>query len=231
MPTSDNGWSVTTRQSDLVNVYPRGTRVPFRVRRGTEIVWQPLLDALQRIEPVQEAGWDGGYAYRKTRGSDTSWSTHSSGTGGDWNASQHPRGKRGTWSPAQRAAIRAFLKTPAGRAFKWGADFSTIPDEMHFQLRNPAVVAAVKLTLRIKPKPKPKPPVPTPVKPAVQQIEIKEVDMILYSTGRSQPAFAVLGSSLRRFSAAEVTTLRAQGMTVAFLTVSATDPVWKLPVL
>lgn len=236
MPTSDNGWSVTQSRRSLVTIHPKGSNVPFVVRKGTEGLFQELIDFLQTLEPVEMPGWDGGYAYRKTRGSDTAWSTHSSGTGIDWNASQHPRGVRNTWSLRRRLKIRQWLASPVGKAFKWGADFRTTPDDMHFQLQTPAVVAAVKADLararaeqeaaeKVRPQPvKPKPAPPKEEQPV----------LILHfrKTGPEKDrAYQVYGNAIRYVDGNEVTQLRQAGVKVVFVALLETNPVWRLPTI
>lgn len=155
MATSDNGWSVIyPKDASSKTTFVKVGKATFQVRKGTEELWRLFLAELNKIEPFSEAGWDGGYAFRMTRGSETNWSCHASATAIDMNASQHPRGRglryKG-WSLKQRYQMRKLLNSTLGKAFKWGNDFSTTPDGMHLQLREPAVVNKVmgQLGLRV----------------------------------------------------------------------------------
>jgi hypothetical protein len=134
MSRSQNGFAVVKNGSPRLVTITVGES-PFRVRRFSRNAFTWLLAELDKIESVDEVGWDGGHAYRKIDGS-SKWSPHASGTAIDWNASQHPR--HGTqyqgWSKDQVKAIRELLATPQGKCFKWGADFQVIKDAMHFEL-------------------------------------------------------------------------------------------------
>lgn len=227
MPTSDNGWNVVGPEGllsteHLTTVYPKGSGVPFRVRRVAAPLFQALVDFLDSIEPVELEGWDGGYAYRKTRGSDTAWSTHSSGTGIDWNASRHPRGQRNTWTIRQRIAIRRFLRSHAGQAFKWGADFTTVPDDMHFQLRDPATVRRILAELAVKPPaapPRNPKPEETPMLVTYFRSDVPESQQRLYD---------ISSGKLRYVSGDEVRQLRKQGGKLISIGKPGNDPIWKL---
>lgn len=155
MATSDNGWSVIyPEDARSKTTFVKIGKATFQVRKGTEELWRLFLTELNKIEPFSEAGWDGAYAFRLVLGSETNWSCHASATAIDMNASQHPRGRglryKG-WSLKQRYQLRKLLNSTLGKAFKWGNDFSTTPDGMHFQLREPAVVNKImgQLGLRV----------------------------------------------------------------------------------
>jgi hypothetical protein len=105
----------------------------------------------RRVEPVVRGDWhqadDWGYNYRKNRNSDN-LSCHASGTAIDYNATRHPNGKRGTFAAAQVAEIRKIL-AEVGGVVRWGGDFKSTPDEMHFEINaNAAAVARVAARLR-----------------------------------------------------------------------------------
>ena len=145
MALTGNGFTVISEGSP--------TLVKFHVRTVPFVVAKPYLKAAQHltkflaaVEPVTEAGWDGGYAHRLVRGSTTTWSEHASGTAIDWNASQHPMGVKGEpgWTADQERVIRWYLATQIGQMWEWGADYSR-PDSMHFCLKDRKVWdAAVK---------------------------------------------------------------------------------------
>lgn len=139
MANSQNGWPAATSASSMVN-FPW---VTGRVRGGDVYV---VLDYLARrfnaevegIEAWQSWGWN----YRAVRGA-TALSNHASGTAVDFNATRHVLGRRGTFSAAQVAAIRRILSSLDGTV-RWGGDYTSRPDEMHFEINaSPARVASV----------------------------------------------------------------------------------------
>jgi len=141
--TSYNGWPASKDQAEI------GVK-PFKVE-GTERKLQcaesvgPLLAAFaaefhKLIEPIDEGTFDDwGYAYRMVRGKPTKLSCHASGTAIDLNATKHPMGKYNTFEAAKVPMIRALAKK---YGLKWGGDFKTRPDDMHFEISiGPAKVA------------------------------------------------------------------------------------------
>lgn len=140
MATTRNGFTVQPEGSkNLAKLDVDG--VPFVMWKPTIKLVRHITTFLNAVEPVKEAGWDGGYAHRPVRGSNTTPSEHSAGTAFDWNASQHPRGgsRYGGWSTEQVRVIRWYLGTNPGKQWKWGADFTTTVDPMHFELRSKAL--------------------------------------------------------------------------------------------
>jgi len=98
------------------------------------------------IEPIDEGTFDDwAYAYRMVRGDPTKLSCHSSGTAIDLNATKHPLGKYDTFAAEKVPMIRALAKK---YGLKWGGDFKTRPDNMHFEISiGPAKAAALKTKL------------------------------------------------------------------------------------
>lgn len=136
MPLTPNGFTVLEPGSPaLTTVTVAGA--PFVVWKPAARAVRHLVTFLNAVEPVKEAGWDGGHAHRLQRGSSTKWSEHAAGTAIDWNASQHPMGVDGApgWTADQERVIRRYLGTTVGKLWRWGADFSR-PDSMHFELRS-----------------------------------------------------------------------------------------------
>ena len=109
----------------------------------------PLLAAFAAefhdlIEPINEGTFDDwGYAYRMVRGDPTKLSCHSSGTAIDLNATKHLLGKYDTFDAAKVPMIRALAKK---YGLKWGGDFKTRPDDMHFEISIDAAKAAALIT-------------------------------------------------------------------------------------
>jgi hypothetical protein len=132
---SQNGWSViganSTKWWKLID-----SPVKMQLRRGSAgYVLTHFVDWFDRnIEKLQETqGDDFGWALRHIAGSDQ-WSNHSSGTAVDLNASLHPQGKRGTFEEHQYDVINRRLEQMYEAKIKWGANFTTTPDEMHFEI-------------------------------------------------------------------------------------------------
>lgn len=135
-----NGFTVLDPGSpDLKRLEFKG--VPIVVWRPAAKAVEHLVRFLDAVEPITEAGWDGGHSKRLVRGSKDAWSEHSSGTALDWNASQHPMGaaQYAGWTDDQVRVIRWYLNTTTmGKLWRWGADFGR-PDPMHFELRSRTV--------------------------------------------------------------------------------------------
>jgi len=107
----------------------------------------PLLAAFTAefhtlIEPIDEGTYDDwGYAFRMVRGSTDRLSCHSSGTAIDLNATKHPLGKAGTFPAEKIPMLRALAKK---YGLKWGGDFKSRPDDMHFEVEiSPAKAKAL----------------------------------------------------------------------------------------
>jgi hypothetical protein len=97
----------------------------------------PLLAAFaaefhKLIEPIDGGTLDDwGYAFRMVRGSTDRLSCHASGTAIDLNATKHPLGKYDTFPAEKVPMIRAVAKK---YGLKWGGDFKSRPDDMHFEV-------------------------------------------------------------------------------------------------
>ena len=143
MQTSYNGWPASKEQAEI-GVKPfkvEGTSLKIRCAEKVA----PLLinfakEFNELIEPIDNGGLDDwGYAYRMVRGDPTKLSCHASGTAIDLNATKHPMGKYDTFDAAKVPMIRALAKK---YGLKWGGDFKTRPDAMHFEISiGPAKVA------------------------------------------------------------------------------------------
>ena len=132
MTTSQNGWAVLDfgdmDRSAIAGVtFPNG----FRTGDVAYVMHWFFTQFHRRVEPLETPGC---WGYDKRTIDDTGvWSNHASGTAGDVNAPQHPRGKRGTFTTAQVAEIRDLLAYCDG-VIRWGGDFSTTVDDMHFEI-------------------------------------------------------------------------------------------------
>ncbi len=133
--TSYNGYPASKDPAEInIKSYPvRGTDRKLRCASSVG----PLLAAFaaefhELIEPIDEGTFDDwGYAFRMVRGSTDRLSCHSSGTAIDLNATKHPLGKYDTFPAEKVPMIRALAKK---YGLKWGGDFKTRPDDMHFEV-------------------------------------------------------------------------------------------------
>lgn len=142
METSYNGYPASKDPAEIkIKSYPvRGTDRKLRCAESVG----PLLAAFaaefhELIEPIDEGTFDDwGYAFRMVRGSTDRLSCHSSGTAIDLNATKHPLGKAGTFPAEKIPMLRALAKK---YGLKWGGDFKSRPDDMHFEVEVSAAKA------------------------------------------------------------------------------------------
>jgi hypothetical protein len=150
MATSQNGWKASPDKAAIGIVSPKvaGVSFPQGVRGGdvaTVLMW--VAERFHKtVEPLR-AGWCWGYHHKKIEGS-SQLSNHASGTAIDLNAPAHPMGRSGTFSAKQVRAIRSILDYCDG-VVRWGGDYSTRPDEMHFEIVRGAAEVA-RLAAKIK---------------------------------------------------------------------------------
>jgi hypothetical protein len=142
MATSQNGWPVLDSGSGLLHTWTipakTGTR-QIRLRGGSAgfLLCHFMLWFAEEVEPLTGGVLDDwGYAYRPIRGQLTGFSNHASGTAVDANATKHVLGARNTFTAEQAKKIRSRLKWTGG-AIRWGGDYVTRADEMHFEINRP----------------------------------------------------------------------------------------------
>ena len=142
METSYNGYPAS-KDPDAIKIKSYPVKGTDRKLRCAESVG-PLLAAFaaefhELIEPIDEGTFDDwAYAYRMVRGNPTKLSCHSSGTAIDLNATKHPLGKYDTFPAEKIPMIRALAKK---YGLKWGGDFKSRPDDMHFEVEVSATKA------------------------------------------------------------------------------------------
>jgi hypothetical protein len=143
--SSYNGYPAS-KDPDAIKIKSYPVKGTDRKLRCAESVG-PLLAAFaaefhELIEPIDEGTFDDwGYAYRMVRGNPTKLSCHSSGTAIDLNATKHPLGKAGTFPAEKIPMLRALAKK---YGLKWGGDFKSRPDDMHFEVEvSPAKAKAL----------------------------------------------------------------------------------------
>jgi hypothetical protein len=146
---SYNGYPASQDPAEIkIKAYPvKGTDRKLRCAESVG----PLLAAFaaefhELIEPIDEGTFDDwGYAFRMVRGSTDRLSCHSSGTAIDLNATKHPLGKAGTFPAEKIPMLRALAKK---YGLKWGGDFKSRPDDMHFEVEiSPVKAKALIATL------------------------------------------------------------------------------------
>jgi len=132
---SYNGYPAS-KDPEEIKIKSYGVKGTDRKLKCAESVG-PLLAAFaaefhELIEPIDEGTFDEwGYAFRMVRGTTDKLSCHSSGTAIDLNATKHPLGKAGTFPAEKVPMIRALAKK---YGLKWGGDFKSRPDDMHFEV-------------------------------------------------------------------------------------------------
>lgn len=148
---SQNGWPVLQTGDTFQWIIP-GTGRWLRLHPAYAgfLLVHLALWYHETIEPLDPAPWDDwGYALRPIRGQTEGYSNHASGTAMDLNATKHPLGVRNTHTKDQQAHIRARLRGRYGGVIRWGGDYVTRADEMHFEIHSGASgVLAVANALR-----------------------------------------------------------------------------------
>jgi hypothetical protein len=144
---SQNGYRANDRTLIAAYTVPT-TDIRVALRKGdVSVVLLYVLEEFHlTVQPLRKID-TGGYAERVIRGG-VSLSNHASGTAIDARWNDHPLGRRGTFTSAQVRAIRDILEF-CGRAVRWGGDYITRADEMHFEIvAPPAKVAQVAEKIR-----------------------------------------------------------------------------------
>lgn len=158
MPNSQNGYAVfTAPRYDGPLPRLRAWKVPgtspqvtLPVRDGSVgfLLTYIALWMHERIEPIDKPHPkdDWGYAFRAIRGQENGYSNHASGTAVDIDATQHPLGVGGTFRYLVRSGrgrvmaetrIRWFLRARLKGTVRWGGDYNSRKDEMHFEVMAP----------------------------------------------------------------------------------------------
>jgi len=151
--TSQNGYPVlTTASSTKVWKIPGVADIKFARGAPGFCLAHFVLWFHEQVESLNKVAWDDhGWSLRKIGGTDE-WSNHASGTAADANALEHPQGVRGTFTDDQVARIRSYLDF-VDEAIRWGGDYRTTVDEMHFEVNRDretmhALAARLKTTPR-----------------------------------------------------------------------------------
>ena len=144
--TSYNGWPASKDRNEIgIKSYTvPGTTVKLACAEKVAPLLIGFAEEFHKlIEPIDGSNDDWGYCYRMVRGSTDKLSNHSSGTALDLNAASHPLAKIGTFDPAKVPMLRALAKK---YGLKWGGDYITRKDEMHFEIALDAAKVAALIT-------------------------------------------------------------------------------------
>lgn len=132
MTAQDKGWGPgwpNCQRSRIVDLFVHGVDFPGGVREEAKPVLIWVADQFhRRIEYLHE-GWCWGFSCRAIGGTRVP-SNHSWGLAIDINAPNHPQGVRHTFDNGQRNWCRKIARAAGCR---WGGDYSTTVDEMHFE--------------------------------------------------------------------------------------------------
>lgn len=144
MSRSQNGWSAAPGLAIRPLVVNGIAFLPgIRDDDDVETVLRYVIEQYAaRVEPLRNPGcW--GFNYRENRNDPNSLSNHSSGTAVDVNAPAHPNGvpTLQTFTVAQATEIHRIL-AEVDDVVRWGGDYSSTPDAMHFEINADAAAVA-----------------------------------------------------------------------------------------
>lgn len=143
---SENGWPVSSRMAaiNVARVNVPGTKRYFYVRREAAPLFAYIARRIDREVARIDAGTfdEWGYAAPLRIPGTNVYSNHGSGTAIDVNATRWPWKLR-RMSRTERAKVRKIVKACGGQ-IRWGGDYRSTVDEMHFELAPGTTVASVK---------------------------------------------------------------------------------------
>jgi hypothetical protein len=132
---SQNGWPASPSAAEIdVVEFPVNLRSGQKKIKLARAAGRSLVEMIEwwdrNIEPVTQIG---GWNYREIRGYEgtSKLSNHSSGTAIDINWDKHPLAAVGT-IPADKVGLLRYEATKRG--LKWGGDYRSRKDEMHFEV-------------------------------------------------------------------------------------------------
>lgn len=138
MSAQRRGWGPPIPYGDRRLVVAEAGGIRLRVHKDVEALFEAFIrDITGRGYDVDDTADDWGHAYRLVRGSKTVWSNHSWGLAIDLNATRNPMaGRLITDMPSWISSVAAQY------GLRWGGDYRTRPDAMHFEfLGTPAQAA------------------------------------------------------------------------------------------
>jgi hypothetical protein len=139
MAVSQNGWEViTTFDSHQLRLWTiPNTMIQLRLRTGPAgfVMTHVATWYHRQVEALTAIADEHAYSYRVIQGS-VEWSNHASGTAIDLNSLQHPQGQSPlvSFSTEQLTLIHTALSTKYQSKVKWGGDFHTTVDGMHWEI-------------------------------------------------------------------------------------------------
>lgn len=160
--TSQNGWPASPSLERNTQFGVGSITFPSGVAVGAPdvILGYVASQFAATVEPLVNPGcW--GFNYREVTGG-SSLSNHASGTALDFNAPDHGYGASATFTSGQVSAIRAILAYCDG-VVRWGGDYSSTKDEMHFELNEPPGAAVNALVSKLGGTPQP------PARPTIRE--------------------------------------------------------------
>lgn len=155
MSTSQNGWTVLSADQTRKWIMPgTGRHLVLNPDHAGFVLAHTALWYHERVERLDLGVWDEwGWAVRPIAGQTSGYSNHASGTAMDLNATRHPLGvaAQRTFTADQLATIHRRLRWL--RVLRWGGDYRTRPDAMHWEVNaSAAAVARRAAVLRLTPR-------------------------------------------------------------------------------
>lgn len=135
MANSQNGWPVATAAQQDRAALLRDVKVPNGVLAGdVAVIFRWLADQYDRRVERLIPGWCWGWHVKTIEGSRVV-SNHASGTAVDFNAPDNPMGvpTRTVLTPTQIAACHR-IEEESDDVLRWGGDYVTRPDAMHWEI-------------------------------------------------------------------------------------------------
>lgn len=131
---ADRGWGPGwphCQENALTRI--RVADIDWTLHRDVAPIFAAFIAAFDSDVEILDPGECWSFACRAVRGTKTVPSNHSWGLAVDLNSVNHPWGRRNTFHPKRVAEIRALLARKEFRHIRWGGDYKSRPDEMHFE--------------------------------------------------------------------------------------------------
>jgi hypothetical protein len=138
MANSENGWPlVVEAQLEPLAWLPNNARL--LAGPVAQVLGYVARQFAARVEPITSTS---SFRPNAIIAGTKAFSNHASGTALDLNGGKHAMGESGTFAKIQVDAIRQILAECSG-VLRWGGDYASRPDEMHFEIRPGATAAQV----------------------------------------------------------------------------------------
>ena len=138
---SQNGWDVITSfDSHQLRLWTiPNTEIKLRLRTGPAgfVMTQVATWYHRQVESLLALADEHAYSFRMIQGSDE-WSNHASGTAVDLNSLRHPQGQTplASFTTEKLQLIRKAVDGKYQNKIKWGGDFRSTPDGMHWEIND-----------------------------------------------------------------------------------------------